>query len=63
MKNVIVESNIYYKSHPQELQKFTKFIAKTSPYDVVVDGLNVVHVLTGRPKTQLVIRNSNSAQF
>ncbi|XP_025155662.1 mitochondrial ribonuclease P catalytic subunit isoform X2 [Harpegnathos saltator] len=46
MKKVIVGSNIYYKSHPKELEKFIEFIARTKPYDVVIDGLNVTYAMT-----------------
>ncbi|GFN94471.1 mitochondrial ribonuclease p protein 3 [Plakobranchus ocellatus] len=43
LKQVIVGSNIFYKSTPEEVSHFVKFVEKTGPYDVVIDGLNVLH--------------------
>ncbi|KAF5282016.1 hypothetical protein FQA39_LY00540 [Lamprigera yunnana] len=41
--NVIVGSNVFYKSTPAELEKFKKFILNMKNYDVVIDGLNVAY--------------------
>lgn len=40
-KNVIEES-IYAKTTPKEYERFKQFVAETAPYDIVVDGLNVM---------------------
>ncbi|KAM0735153.1 Mitochondrial ribonuclease P catalytic subunit [Formica fusca] len=44
MKRVIVGSDIYCKTNPQELQRFKKFIEETKPYDIVIDGLNMTYI-------------------
>ncbi|XP_012227715.1 mitochondrial ribonuclease P catalytic subunit [Linepithema humile] len=44
MNKLIIGSDIYYKTNPQELQRFKKFIEKTKPYDIVIDGLNVFYM-------------------
>ncbi|XP_032679949.1 mitochondrial ribonuclease P catalytic subunit isoform X2 [Odontomachus brunneus] len=57
MERVIVGSDIYHKSHPQELRKFTKFVAKTKPYDVVIDGLNITYAISKDvPKSKMLIK-------
>ncbi|XP_005093421.1 mitochondrial ribonuclease P catalytic subunit [Aplysia californica] len=40
---VIVGSNIFYKSTPEELKHFMDFVERNGPFDVVIDGLNVIH--------------------
>jgi len=40
-KNVI-EELIYAKTTPKEYERFKQFVAETAPYDIVVDGLNVM---------------------
>lgn len=44
MNKLIIGSDIYHKTNPQELQRFEKFIEKTKPYDIVIDGLNVFYM-------------------
>lgn len=44
MDKIIIGSDIYRKSNPEELLKFKKFIEDTKPYDVVIDGLNLTYV-------------------
>lgn len=44
MKRVIIGSDIYHKTNPQELQRFKKFIEETKPYDIVIDGLNISYI-------------------
>lgn len=41
--NILIGKNIYLKSSPEEFQNFKSFIEKTSPYDVVLDGLNIAY--------------------
>ncbi|GFS24787.1 mitochondrial ribonuclease P protein 3 [Elysia marginata] len=43
LDQVIVASNIFYKSTPDEVENFVKFVERTGPYDVVIDGLNVLN--------------------
>jgi hypothetical protein len=43
MDDVIIGSDIYYKTNPKELQNFKTFVEKTKPYDIVIDSLNITH--------------------
>ncbi|RUS84502.1 hypothetical protein EGW08_007741 [Elysia chlorotica] len=43
LDQVIVGSNIFYKSTPEEVKNFVQFVERTGPYDVVIDGLNVIN--------------------
>lgn len=40
---VIVGSNVFLKTNPEELETFQQYLKRTAPYDVVVDGLNVAY--------------------
>ncbi|XP_031341953.1 mitochondrial ribonuclease P catalytic subunit [Photinus pyralis] len=44
-KNIIVGSNVFYKSTPAELEQFKQFTANMKSYDVVIDGLNVAYTV------------------
>jgi len=48
MQRVVQGEDIYRHSNPVELEKFIDFLANTRPYDIVVDGLNVANVGSGR---------------
>ncbi|XP_012541370.2 mitochondrial ribonuclease P catalytic subunit isoform X2 [Monomorium pharaonis] len=43
MDRVIIGSDIYCKTNPEELLRFQKFIENTKPYDIVIDGLNLTY--------------------
>lgn len=43
LEQVIEGSDVFLSSDPVEVKQFLKFIQKTAPYDVVIDGLNVSH--------------------
>uniref|UniRef100_A0A182JGX5 Mitochondrial ribonuclease P catalytic subunit n=1 Tax=Anopheles atroparvus TaxID=41427 RepID=A0A182JGX5_ANOAO len=41
LKAVLINKEIFNRTTPDELRRFRNFLQKTSPYDVVIDGLNV----------------------
>ncbi|XP_055603151.1 mitochondrial ribonuclease P catalytic subunit [Uranotaenia lowii] len=53
LQAVIIKKDIFNKTTPQELERFQKFLKKTKPYDVVIDGLNVAFS-TGNQKSPVV---------
>ncbi|XP_068194865.1 mitochondrial ribonuclease P catalytic subunit isoform X2 [Antennarius striatus] len=50
MTDIIKGKDVFKKTTPEELEKFKRFVNKTSPYDVVLDGLNIAN--THRKKIQ-----------
>lgn len=43
MDRIIIGSDVYRNTNPKELLNFKKFIEKTKPYDIVIDGLNLTY--------------------
>nr|XP_018896208.1 PREDICTED: mitochondrial ribonuclease P protein 3 [Bemisia tabaci]XP_018896209.1 PREDICTED: mitochondrial ribonuclease P protein 3 [Bemisia tabaci] len=41
----LIGGDIFKKTNPKELKNFLSFIRRTSPYDIVVDGLNVMYLV------------------
>ncbi|XP_072842462.2 mitochondrial ribonuclease P catalytic subunit [Pogona vitticeps] len=41
MKDVIEGADTFRKTTPEELEQFRKFVDRHSPFDIVIDGLNV----------------------
>ncbi|KAF5282142.1 hypothetical protein FQR65_LT02839 [Abscondita terminalis] len=42
-QNVIIGSNVFYKTTPKEVDEFKLFVANMKKYDVIIDGLNVAY--------------------
>lgn len=54
LDQVIVGSNVFFKSSPEEVNTFVKFVKKTGPFDVVIDGMNVMYVGGKKPDFEKV---------
>lgn len=63
----LIGGDIFKKTNPKELKNFLSFIRRTSPYDIVVDGLNVMYLVKpdgprhfkSRSVKSLVLHQSN----
>ncbi|XP_067634905.1 mitochondrial ribonuclease P catalytic subunit isoform X2 [Eurosta solidaginis] len=43
LNKVLIRSDVFQKSTPEEVERFNRFITQTAPYDCVIDGLNVAY--------------------
>ncbi|XP_060814792.1 mitochondrial ribonuclease P catalytic subunit [Bombus pascuorum] len=43
-KERLIFNKMYYVTHPQEIQSYINFIDKNKPYDLIVDGLNIMYI-------------------
>lgn len=41
LDDVLIRKDVFLKSSPEEVARFSSFVDKTAPYDCVIDGLNV----------------------
>ncbi|KAK2724664.1 mitochondrial ribonuclease P catalytic subunit-like [Artemia franciscana] len=44
MKNVLVGNDVFQRSTPEEVEDFKIFIKDRAPFDVIIDGLNVLYI-------------------
>lgn len=58
-KKRLIFNKIYYVTDPQEMQSFRDFIDKNKPYDVVIDGLNIMFIAKTSIKQKLMREVSN----
>lgn len=42
-KNAMLGKSVFAKSTPNEIENFLSFINENGPFDIVIDGLNVVY--------------------
>lgn len=61
LEKVLIRKDVFQKSTPEELKRFTEYIERTGPYDCVIDGLNVAYSMGSKKPPQalanLVSRN------
>nr|XP_036676687.1 mitochondrial ribonuclease P catalytic subunit [Drosophila suzukii] len=50
LERVLIRRDVFQRSTPEEVARFKKYVAKTAPYDCVIDGLNVAYS-TGTKKS------------
>ncbi|XP_024051767.2 mitochondrial ribonuclease P catalytic subunit [Terrapene carolina triunguis] len=55
IKDVIQGTDTFRKTTPQELEEFQNFVGNHSPYDIVIDGLNVANVSKKRNQSQTLL--------
>lgn len=53
-KNVIYGKNIYFKTSPEEILRFTEFVKSNGPFNVVLDALNIVFKNSRKPQLKNV---------
>lgn len=58
-KERLIFNKMYYVTVPQEIESFVNFINKNKPYDIIVDGLNIMFIAKKRVKNNLIYEVSN----
>ena len=52
IERVMVGADVYYKTNPEEIAKFKRFVAKNAPFDIVLDALNIVNIVNRSGKNR-----------
>ncbi|KAM7349712.1 mitochondrial ribonuclease P catalytic subunit [Cochliomyia hominivorax] len=52
LEKVLIRNDVFLKSTPEEVKKFSDYIERTGPYDCVIDGLNVAYSMGSKKPTQ-----------
>ncbi|XP_043590554.1 mitochondrial ribonuclease P catalytic subunit isoform X2 [Bombus pyrosoma] len=53
-KERLIFNKMYYVTVPQEIKSFINFIDKNKPYDIIIDGLNVMFLVKASMKQKLM---------
>ncbi|XP_064622293.1 mitochondrial ribonuclease P catalytic subunit-like isoform X2 [Lineus longissimus] len=43
MERSVIGQDVFVNTTPEEIEEFEAFLKKNGPYDIVIDGLNIVH--------------------
>ncbi|XP_073828091.1 mitochondrial ribonuclease P catalytic subunit [Musca autumnalis] len=52
LEKVLIRKDVFQKSTPEELKRFSEYIERTGPYDCVIDGLNVAYSMGSKKPPQ-----------
>lgn len=62
-EKLIVGSDMFLKTSPEELQKFLQFVERTAPYDIVLDALNIAYAVGKGSSDQRISALNNVADY
>lgn len=48
---------MYYLILPEEIKKYKMFVEKNKPFDVIIDGLNIIYVMRNDLKFKRKVNN------
>lgn len=53
LNRVLIRDDIFKNSNPKELKDFFQIVKRNAPFDIVIDGLNVMY-MTGTMKSERI---------